>query len=363
MKTTDRVLSGMVIIMAFLLNISVKASKAPAEKLFNVGYRVIDISYNSEGGSRTITVAVWYPTFGDPEPFQYGGPAWGSLAVDAAVASGKYPFLAFSHGFSGSGLSSTFLTESLAARGWIVACPDHHDSHSFMRIRTGRTGEKDRSGAVNAVKEITHSSPSERAKYMYRPEELSAVIEGMIGSEYFGEYIDNEKIAVGGHSFGGFTSLALCGTIPELFNPSIKAVLMFSTGAASYLFTEEELASVRIPSMLFMGSRERNQKRGEKTMRELSDKIFRNVSSPKYFVEIRGATHFSFSNRLTSGLGSRLLSGSRREFETINLYSVAFLQKYVAGKPGHEEILKKKERPLLKYIFFPVDYTRSRAKE
>lgn len=362
MKMSQPVLSGKIVLLV-LLNLSLKSSAVPAEKLFNVGYRVIDISYKSERESRTITVAVWYPTSEDTKPFQYGGPTWGDLAVDAAVVPGQYPFLAFSHGFSGSGLSPAFFTESLAARGWIVACPDHYDSYSFARIRTGRTGEKDRSGAIDAAREITLSSPAERGKYMYRPEELAAVIKGMMNSEYFGDFIDKEKIAVGGHSFGGFTSLALCGTIPELFNPSIKAVLMFSTGAASYLFTEDELASVRIPSMLFMGSRERKQKRGEKTMSELSDRIFRNVSSPKYFLEIRGATHFSFNTRLSSGPGTKLLSGSRREFETINLYSVAFLEKYVAGRPGQEEILNKKARMLMKFIYVPVDYSRPRAKE
>lgn len=330
---------------------------------YNVGYRVIDIRYSVNGTEKAVTVAVWYPTAGKPKQYQYGGPAWGNLAIDAKplVSAGRYPFLAFSHGYSGCGLSSAFFTEALASHGWIVACPDHHDSYSFARIRTGRTGETDTRGAIDAAREIAASGPGDRDKYLYRPEELSAVINGMIMSGDFGKLIDTSRIAVGGHSFGGFTSLALCGTIPELADTRIKALLMFSTGAASYLFTEKELSAVKIPSMLYMGSRERNQKRGEKTMSELSEKIFSNMPVPKYFLEVRGASHFSFNIRLSSGFGTKALSGSKKEFETINNYSIAFLEKYVAGKQGQDAILQTQDRMITRLVFRIPDYSRPRS--
>jgi predicted dienelactone hydrolase len=333
---------------------------ASSQETFNVGYTVIDLQYQSDGVSKNVTVAVWYPTIESPEQYQYGGPAFGNLAVDAEPLDnkGQFPFLAFSHGFSGCGLSSAFFTEELAARGWIVACPDHSDSHSFARIRTGSAGNTDTRGAVDAAREITLTTPAERGKYLFRPEELAAVIDGMITSPAFGSLIDVNRIAVGGHSFGGFTSLALCGTIPELRDRRIKAILMFSTGAASYLFTDEELSEVMIPSMLYLGSRERKQKRGDKTMNELSEKIFKNMPAPKYFLEIRGATHFSFNIRLSQGFGTKTLSGSRKEFETITHYSIAFLEKYVAGKPGQDAILEKKDKMLTRMVFMKTDYTK-----
>jgi predicted dienelactone hydrolase len=348
-----------------LLTLFTNAAYASPQETYNVGYTVIDFQFNSDDTLKTITVAVWYPTAASPKPYQYGGPAWGNLATDAKPLAGKgrFPFLAFSHGFGGCGLASSFFTEALAARGWIVACPDHHDSFSFSRTRTGNTHEKDIRGALNAAREITETTPAERGKYLFRPEELAAVIEGMIKSPVFGALIDTNRIAVGGHSFGGFTSLALCGTIPEYYDPRIKAILMFSTGAASYLFTKEELASVSIPSMLYMGSREKNQKRGDKTMEELSEKIFNNMPTPKYFLVVRGASHFSFNIRLSGGFGTRALSGSRKEFETINRYSIAFLEKYVAGKPGQDVILENKDRMLTKLVFKKADYTKPLAKE
>jgi hypothetical protein len=65
---------------------------------------------------------------------------------------------------------------------------------------------------------------------------------------------------------------------------------LFSTGAGGYLFSEDELNAVRIPSMLFMGEREGDQSRGSKTMSELSAKIYRHVSPPKYFLEVKANT-------------------------------------------------------------------------
>ncbi len=346
-------LAGFMLLTAFLsCNIRSSHASAPAEAKYNAGFMVIDLQYQQNGLQKKLTVAIWYPTSASPKMFQYGGPTWGNVALNAEplANAGKFPFLAFSHGFGGTGLGSAFFTEALAARGWIVACPDHHDSHSLGRIKEGRVKNPDVKGTINAAKEIASTGPEDRDQYLYRPGELQTVIDILSTSGLFGKLIDTNRIAVGGHSFGGFTSLALCGTMPEYYDPRIKAVLMFSTGAASYLFTEEELARVRVPSMLYLGSRERNQKRGDKKMRDLSETIYRNMPVPKYFLEVRGANHFSFNIRLSDNFGTRALSGSEKEFAVITRYSVAFLEKYVAGKPDQDDILIKKDRMLTKLI-------------
>ncbi|MFH0843745.1 MAG: hypothetical protein V1903_14160 [Bacteroidota bacterium] len=334
------------IINAILIFTLITPSILAREREYNVGYMVIDLRYDENGLQKNLTVAIWYPTIATPKPFQYGGPTWGNVALNAKPVedAGKFPFLAFSHGFGGTGLGSQFFTEELASHGWIVACPDHHDSHSLGRIPSGRVEKPDVRGTIEDAKEITRSTPEERDKYLYRPRELETVIRIMTTSAPFNRLIDTASMAVGGHSFGGFTSLALCGTMPEFYDERIRAVLMFSTGAAAYLFTEKELASVKIPSMLYLGCRERNQKRGEITMKELSETIYSNMPVPKYFLEVRGASHFSFNIRLSDGIGTRALSGTPRQFEVINKYSIAFLEKYVAGKTGQDEILIRKDR-------------------
>lgn len=327
-------------------------AKPGQEALFNVGYKVLDIKYQKDGQEQTLTLAVWYPIEEQPAAYNYGGIINGNVALDAklCVKDAPYPLLVFSHGYGGSGPSSVFFTEALAARGWIVACPDHHDKYSAIRIKTGKEKKFDRHAFLESSREIANSSPDDRYKYLYRINEISAAIDGIVNSGAFGKFIDTNRIAVGGHSLGGFTALGICGTIRERHDPRIKALLLFSTGAGAYLFRDDELASVNVPSMLFMGENEKNQKRGSQTMSKLSDRIYHNLPSPKYFLEVSGANHFSFNNRLSDNFSIIPLGGNEKQFEVIRSYSIAFLEKYVSGKQEANKILKHSDPMLSRYI-------------
>lgn len=330
--------------------------EAASRRQYNVGYQVLDFEYKTGGQSKMLTVAVWYPAAAQPKRHTYGGPTSGNVAVDAPPLAngGPYPLLVFSHGYGGSGIGSVFFTEALASRGWIVACPDHHDRFSAVRIRTGQVKDFNRRGLLRHAREISESSPDNRDKYLYRLDEIKLALDGMLASVPFKGLIDERRIAVGGHSFGGFTALGLCGTIRERHDPRIKAVLLFSTGAGGYLYRENELHNVRVPMMLLMGEREKKQKRGSKNMTELSEKIYKNASPPKYFLEVKGASHFSFNNGFADTLGSRLLSGTEKQFDVIRRYSIAFLEKYAAGRNGYDDTLKRSDPMLTRYIKEPA---------
>ncbi len=323
-----------------------------ATEVYTVGYTVLDLNYRTgKNTTKTLTVAVWYPATATPARYNYGGPTNGMVALDAPPyrAGRPYPLLVFSHGYGGSGLSAVFLTERLAARGWIVAAPDHLDWHSAVRIRTGRNEALDRRGFLQYAEKISSSDADHRGEFLYRIDEFKFVLDQMLESGQFGKLIDRERIAVGGHSFGGFTALGLCGTIEERRDDRIKAVLLFSTGAGGYLFRENELARVKVPSLYFLGEREKGQKRGRSTMEELSDRVYRNVAPPKYLLVLKGGNHFSFNNRFTDKPGSRFLSGSEEQFEVIRRYSIAFLEKYVSGQEDGSGILERQDPLLTRY--------------
>ena len=130
--------------------------------------------------------------------------------------------------------------------------------------------------------------------------------------------------------------------------------MVISTGAGGYLYREDELAAVRIPSMLFMGEQEEDQARGSKTMSELSTKIFSNVSTPKYFLELKEGSHFSFNNRFEDNPRMRLLRGTEEQFEVIRRYSIAFLEKHVAGRKDSGHVLERSDPLLTRYVTEPV---------
>ena len=318
------------------------AGKTLAGAHFNVGYRVLDLKDQGSDEEKIITLAVWYPTMAVPKQDIYGGQATGNFALNGEpdAEGGPYPLLVFSHGYGGTGLGRVFLTEVLASYGWIVVAPDHHDRHSVARIRTGRQEDFNRSEFWKHAREIVNSGPKDREQYLYRLDEMKLVLDQILESEPFGKLIDKEKIAVGGHSFGGYTALGLCGTIKDRHDERIKAILLFSTGAGGYLFRESELAAVKLPSMYFLGERERDQTRGTKTMVELADKVYRNLSPPKYLLEIKGANHFSFSTRL----------GESEQLEVIRRYSIAFLEKHISKNKDANEILKQGDPFITRYV-------------
>lgn len=330
------------------------AVDTPISRPYEVGYRILNLPYPDAAGDqhKPLAVAVWYPTATPAAPHHYGGPTHGRLAVNGAPPMGddRYPLLVFSHGYGGGALSSVFLAEALAARGWIVACPDHHDAVSAVRLPEGRVKDLDRLGLLRTAKAIAASGPRDRDQYRYRLLEMQATLDVMISGEEFGDLVDAGRVAVGGHSFGGYAAIGISGALAPYHDPHVRALLLFSTGAGGYLYTTDELAEIRVPTMLFIGEDEVDQRRGSATILELSEKIFHSVSAAKYFLEIKGGNHFTFNNRFSDGLFAARLSGTEQQFELIRRYSAAFLENHVVGESGANTVLQRADPGFSRYV-------------
>lgn len=149
-----------------------------------------------------MTLEVWYPAL--PEdgavPEDYGQlsivrDAYRDAPVDLRLE--PFPLVAFSHGFGGIRYQSTFLTEHLASHGFVVVAPDHPnntlfdlDSDMTDRVALARPG--DVSSAVDEVARWVDEEPEWRG------------------------VVDASRFGMVGHSFGGWTTLAVSGGVVDL---------------------------------------------------------------------------------------------------------------------------------------------------
>jgi predicted dienelactone hydrolase len=328
-----------------------------------VGYQVMSVSATDAGGTRSTTdVAVWYPTEDAERPFayDYGDNKVGTkLAEGGSVAPGRYPLVVFSHGATGSGLTSAFVTETLARHGFIVAAVDHTDSMYLARIRPGAADQRKRGQALRALsyammvrtKYLGDRAPQYRGEISYRPAQIRATIDLLLnaskqkGSPFFGR-VDANKIGIMGHSFGANTVMMVGGAVGQFADPRVGAVVTLSAAVNSTVFTPGEMSGIRVPMMMMFGSTEVKQGRGDDR-----SNFYDHLQPPKYMIEIDGADHTSFSG------------GVRKEYPTIDgylkdssraaitRYAIAFMAYYLEGDAAAHKQLQMRGAGVSNYLF------------
>ena len=108
-------------------------------------------------------------------------------APSFADSDERYPLIILAHGASAHGVYDVRHAHNLASHGYIVAVVNYGDD---------RTAYPDQANQ--------HLS-------FLRPFLTKAVLDALLESETFGPRIDADNIGITGHSFGGFTALAMAG--------------------------------------------------------------------------------------------------------------------------------------------------------
>lgn len=131
-------------------------------------------------------------------PASFTSPA----ARDAATATGSFPIVLFSHGYTGIRVQSTFLTGHLASWGMVVVAPEH-PSRDLTNVLAG-TASGDRADSVD---------------------DLLASIDLITADPTIGPIVDAERIAAVGHSAGGGTVLGAAD------DPRVDGYVSMASGA------------------------------------------------------------------------------------------------------------------------------------
>ena len=236
-------------------------------------------------------------------------------APDGAVPAQGYPVILFSHGFTGCGTQSVFLTEALAGAGYVVLAPDHRDA----ACGAGHDGQLLAKLSTFDSQEPFHSPEAWSAStYRDRRVDVEAVLDAVLKSgSVQGVPINSSRIGLAGHSLGGYTVLGLAGAWPLWKDRRIKAVLALSPYCTPFL-AKGDLPHLDVPVMYQGGTLDIGITpfvRGKGGAYELT-------SAPKYFVELGGAGHFAWTN----------LNKSYQS--VINRYALAFFDRYLKGAPA-----------------------------
>ncbi len=274
------------------------APELSARGVYKIGVRTLDfVNKNqvdvlkSKGGieatyDRPLKVEVWYPaevaadaknlvvydqvmgTSNDPKrpiiPFTFLGRAVRDAAPKAS--EGAFPLVVVSHGYVGSRLLLTYLTENLASKGYIVVAIDHtestfRDAAGFPSTLLNRS--KDILFILNQIADLS------KAKSNF----LSGIVDdqntGLIGYSMGGYGVLN--VAGAGYSdaslkmFGAMTGgskaievrLGSNADYKASIDPRIKAVIAFAPwGMERGVWDTESLKGLRVPTFFVAGSQD-----------------------------------------------------------------------------------------------------------
>ena len=320
---------------------------------------------DTPGRIRTLGCTLWYPATVTGEPYYYD--TWYRRdnvydSVPFAAQAGPAPIMMFSHGNSGLAEQSWTLMEFLTSHGFMLLSCNH----------VGNTAADFQDDGDDKVPQSIHDRPRDIRAMIDRAEAIN-VEEGHL----LKGAMDLNRIAMGGHSLGGFTTLMVaggdlhfaqyrqqceedhdkpfCGYIygkdcsmledGQASDPRVKVAVALAPAGNLFFEGEAGLSPITMPLMVMGGERD-----GTCPMDREVIPIYQYVSSPhKYLVTLLNTGHMSFSNicdllgpvdeyLIEEGCGEGF-STPEEVFAVLNRYTYAFLMTYLMGDERYGQFL------------------------
>jgi predicted dienelactone hydrolase len=232
----------------------------------------------------------------------------------------RSPVVVFSHGYLGCATQSKFLMEALASHGYWVVAPQHNDA----TCRGAHSGQP-RAGSHRTPSFFKPEAWSD-SSFVDRAEDVRAVIDAIARDSALASRLDLDRLALVGHSLGGYTVVGLAGGWASWRLPHVRAVLALSPYTEPFV-KHNTLGQLSAPIMYQGGTLDW----GITPFLERANGTYDESPAPKYFVDFAGAGHFAWTD-FPSPLHDRIIE-----------YSLAFLDYYVRGTGG-SAILSTKEK-------------------
>lgn len=237
--------------------------------------------------------------------------AW--LPSNFGSQRGTVPLILFRHGFGGCAQQSYSLTKALALAGYAVLAPNHKDEGCERYL--GNMAAALGAGGIRPEKPFTQPQAWSETTEIGRRDDMEALLRYALAHKSYKNAIDAHRIAVMGHSLGGYTALGL-EAWASWRDPRIKCVLALSPYAAPFVAVGK-LADVQVPVMYQTGTRDIGI--GPVLLKEGG---YQQTCGRKYLVVLRGAGHFAWTEL-------------NPEFQTtVAQYAIAFFDRELMGKPA-----------------------------
>ncbi len=254
--------------------------------------------------------------------------------------SGKYPVIVFSHGAGGSQTCCDALTRHWASYGYVTFQPTHEDS-----VRQRRATGSDDAGFMQTVREALKNP----ALWESRPLDISFVLDSLPDLEkrvpQLAGKLDVERIGVGGHSMGSYTSEAIAGAAVDLpgrpatnlADPRAKAILCLSPqGPGQFGLTDHSFDRVSLPYLGITGTLDSLGPIASPAWHKIP--FDRSQPGDKYEVLIKGANHMSFITAQTLLPGRAAQGQSMLDYT--NSAALAFWDTYLKNESAARRYLQ-----------------------
>ena len=284
------------------------------------------------------------------------------LYVPQSVTSSRLPLVVISHGLGSSRVEFAAMAAHLASYGFAVAVPEHPGSNTTYQQEF----------LVNLSYEAV--DPFE---FVYRPWDIKTLLDTLVAEPAYQQRFDFNNVGVIGHSFGGYTALALAGaqldfdhieancnpilyvlnlstllqcramTLPrvdyDLSDERVSAVMAYSP-VTSVVLGPTSMASIGKPVMMITAS-------SDFVAPAVPEQIHPFVwleTSEKHLATFLSASHVSingeveFPDRIeVAPQVSSLLTGPDPNLSTAYAHAlnVAFMGFYLSDRPNYQQFL------------------------